>query len=177
MKLIETKTLLSAVGSLTFSAIPQTFTDLVLLSSTRASGAVHVVWGAVRFNGNTDSVYSGRELEGRGSGGVWTSSYSTTFNYAFRSPGASATANTFNNGVLYIPNYTSSSFKSFSEDSVSENNTSNNVSMGIAAGLFSNTSPITSITCFPGGGFNFEIGCVFSLYGITKGSDGIVTTS
>ena len=45
------------------------------------------------------------------------------------------------------------------------------------AGLFSNTSPITSITLTSQSGENLVVGSTVSLYKITKGSDGIVTVS
>jgi hypothetical protein len=55
---------------------------------------------------------------------------------------ATATANTFGNTEFYIPNYTSSNYKSFSVDGVTENNAT--AAFALYAGLWSNTAAITS---------------------------------
>jgi hypothetical protein len=60
-------------------------------------------------------------------------------------------------------------------DTVSENNATA-AFQRIIAGLNNSTAAITSINFFPSSG-NFVAGSTISLYGITKGSDGIVTTS
>ena len=77
---------------------------------------------------------------------------------------------------MYIPNYTGSTNKSISVDSVTENNATNNL-MNIQAGLWSNTAAITSILFTSDTAGGFLAGSTISLYKITKGSDGIVTTS
>ena len=59
-------------------------------------------------------------------------------------PGATATASTFGNGDIYIPNYAGSNYKSASADTVSENNASTGYD-DMTAGLWSNTAAITSI--------------------------------
>ena len=53
-------------------------------------------------------------------------------------------ANSFSNSSWYIPNYTSSNFKSVSVDTLTGNNGAD-ILMGFTAGLFSSTSAITSI--------------------------------
>jgi hypothetical protein len=173
MTLIETKTLLSAAASIEFTSIPQTFTDLVIQFSgrtDRASNAVEVL--KLEFN-NSTTGYTYRELTGNGaapdtSGGTgYRSGYVTA---------ATATANTFGNSTLYIPNYTSSSAKSYSVDGTMENNATTSF-LGIFANLWSETDAITSLKFVGLNAGNFQIGTMVSLYGITKGSDGIVTTS
>ena len=84
------------------------------------------------------------------------------------------TANTFGNSVIYIANYAGSTYKSFSKDSITENNATA-ADQGVGAGLWSNTAAITSLSLTVTS--NMVAGSTFSLYGITKGSDGIVTTS
>ena len=93
------------------------------------------------------------------------------WNYVNASP---STANTFTNNQIYIPNYAGSTNKSVSIESVVENNSSDNM-MNILAGLWSNTAAITTITFLPDA--NWVAGSTISLYGILKGTDGIVTTS
>jgi hypothetical protein len=173
MKLIETKTLGTAAASIEFTSIPQTFTDLVLKVSTRSAVALgsggH--YYTVIFNNNT-SNRSARDLEGQGGNGFVGSGVFVLYGASSHS---GTTANTFSNGEFYIPNYSGSTNKSASGDTVYENNASDGRQY-IVAGLWSDTSAITTITLTQNAG-NFVSGSTVSLYGITKGSDGIVTTS
>lgn len=61
---IATQTLGSAAASVTFSSIPQTYTDLVLIVNTQTSSNVNVF---MRFNEDTSSNYSDTRLVGNGS--------------------------------------------------------------------------------------------------------------
>jgi hypothetical protein len=174
MKLIESKTLGTAQASIEFTSIPQTYTDLVLMCSLRASedpgGIANQSY--IRFNGTTTN-YSERMLRGFNGSVSSNTNASTGFrwNYVNASP---STANTFTNNQIYIPNYAGSTNKSVSIESVVENNSSDNM-MNIWAGLWSNTAAITTITFLPDA--NWVAGSTISLYGILKGTDGIVTTS
>ena len=81
-------------------------------------------------------------------------------------PGSTATASTFANVEYYFPNYTSSNFKSFSVDSVHENNVTAGFSW-LGANLWSNTAPITSLSFSLDFG-NFVQYSTATLYGIRK---------
>jgi hypothetical protein len=176
MKLIESKTLGTAQASIEFTSIPQDATDLVALVSTRGSRTgANIDAIQVRFNGTT-SGYSERMLYGDGSTAASLSGSGTSFLYSVYSTSNSITSNTFSSGQMYIPNYTGSTNKSISVDSVTENNATNNL-MNIQAGLWSNTAAITSILFTSDTAGGFLAGSTISLYKITKGSDGIVTTS
>jgi len=168
MQLIQHQELGSTQSSITFSSIPQTFTDLVVVSSLRGSVADNNA--GISVNGS-DANQSQRQLEGTGSS---VSSAAFTFD-VFLMCSSSNTADTFSNSTHYFPNYTGSTTKSFSVDTVSENNATQ-AFQRIIAGLNNSTAAITSINFFPSSG-NFVAGSTISLYGITKGSDGIVTTS
>jgi hypothetical protein len=88
--------------------------------------------------------------------------------------GSSQVANIFSNNEIYIPNYTVSNFKSFSFDSVVENNVVGGETYNVlGSGLYRNTSSITNLTLSTSGS-GFAQHSTFSLYGITKGSDHIV---
>jgi len=171
MQLIESKTLGTAQASIEFTSIAQNLTDLVFLVSVRTSDGVPAQELRVAFNGSTSS-FSARQLSGYGS----TASSSTPVRQIGGSPGTTATANSFNNSTLYIPNYAGSTNKSYSVDSVSPNNSSTDIFTNIVAGLWSNTAAITSVAISSAAG-NLVAGSTISLYGILKGSDGIVTTS
>ena len=170
MKLIESKTLATAAASIEFTSIPQTYTDLVLLISARTDFSTGAVQGLISFNSDT-SNFSSRYLLGSGS----AASSGTLARYIGQSQPSTYTANTFTNKSVYIPNYTSSTSKSYSVDSVEENNATL-AYQDIVAGLWTGTSAISSIQIGLSGG-NYVAGSTISLYGILKGSDGIVTTS
>jgi hypothetical protein len=175
MKLIESKTLATAAASIEFTSIPQDGTDLVALVSLRGNNSGVGDDPIYRFNSDSGSNYSYRFILGDGSTAASGSS-STTFNYLGNSNGNTSTSNTFGNQILYIPNYTSSSAKSSSVDSVSENNASN-AFQRIVANLWTGTAAITTFTVTSATSTQFLAGSTISLYKITKGSDGIVTTS
>jgi hypothetical protein len=176
MELIESKTATSSQASIEFVSIPQSFTDLVILISGRSTRAGEVRDEfQIRFNSNTAN-YSGRFLQGGGSGTPVTGTGNGTAAFTrVEATAAGATSNTFSNATVYIANYTGSTFKSITADMVTENNATE-AYQKLVVGLWSDTSAITSILVFPEVG-QIAAGTIISLYGILKGSDGIVTTS
>jgi hypothetical protein len=176
MKLIESKTLGTAQASIEFTSIPQDGTDLVALMSIRVDAADISRDMIVQFNGDTGSNYSFRRLVGTGSS---VSSSAGTGNLEFLvgpTSANNATSNTFGNAQVYIPNYTGNTAKSASTDAVSENNATA-AEQSIIATLWTGTDTITSILFRPYFTADLMAGSTISLYKITKGSDGIVTTS
>jgi hypothetical protein len=159
----------TSVSSVTFSSIPQTgYTDLVLVTSTRNNAAWPAGEQRIEFNGSSVNL-SAKALYGTGNAGV--GSYSATVIPAYANGGTSA-ANTFGSAVYYIPNYTSSTFKSVSSESVFEDNAAQ-ASQYVMAGLWSSTSAITSITLTTsnnssGAAASFVQGSTFYLYGVAK---------
>jgi len=158
--LLETITVGAAgASSVTFNSIPQTgYTDLVIKSSMRYSSGSDQAIGDLVVNGATS--FSCKLL---GSNGSAAFSQGTP-GYGVNS--AAATSNTFGNTEIYIPNYTSANYKSFSIDSVTENNATSTV-MALTAGLFSTTSAITSFQITAFGGTTFAQYSTFSLYGVS----------
>jgi hypothetical protein len=171
MTLIETKTLGTAQASIEFTSIPQDFTDLLVLVSLRGTTTEIYILTDIFFNGSTTG-FSSRGLEGNGSSAV---SYTNSTIYTNAGNGATSTANTFSSHSIYIPNYAGSTNKSVSVDAVLENNATTAYS-SIQAGLWANTAAITSIQ-IKARANSFVADSAVSLYGITKGTDGIVTTS
>lgn len=157
------------VSSITFNNIPQTFTDLKLVASTRCDGATIDVLGALRFNGDTGSNYSDTNIYGNGSSALSGRHSSNSFSYALETNGTSSTSSTFSNNEIYLPNYTSSNYKQYINDSIAETNGSTtNSGNNLLAGLWRNSAAITSVTIFPGGEYNFAQYSTFSLYGILR---------
>ena len=148
-------------ASISFSSIPSTYTDLCLKWSVRStttgseSAAQYLT-----FNG-VNTSFSFKRLRGTGSAAdSFSESVSTLYGTA---TAAGATASTFSNGEIYIPNYAGSNNKSYSVDSVTENNATTAIAV-MFAGLRTNTDAITSI------GFttdaNFAQYSTATLYGI-----------
>jgi hypothetical protein len=172
MILIESKTLGTAQASIEFTSIPQDGTDLYVLASARAS-ATELAGGAILFlrpNGLSTNQLS-RILSGNGSSAI---SYDDS-SILGRSNPNNFTANTFGNTSFYIPNYAGATNKSVLMDGAPENNATF-TRLEMTSGLWSSTAAITSLTFITLAG-NLEAGTIISLYKITKGSDGIVTTS
>ena len=168
-----TYTLISSVtvgsggaANIEFTSIPNTYTDLLLKVSGRSSrtGAVQEEF-RLSFNNNT-SGYSDRQLRGSGSTAISQSWTSQANIQSFGQPGAGATANTFSNWEIYIPNYASSNNKSVSLDGVTENNATEAYSY-LAAALWANSSAITSIK-IDGNGYNLVQYTTAYLYGISN---------
>ena len=148
------------VASVTFSSIPGTYTDLLIKYSSRNTAAA-IQNMAITLNGSTanftyKSLYGGGSVSpGSGSGSTNLVGIAEANNY---------TANTFDNGEIYIPNYAGSNYKSISADSVSETNATEAYAE-LFATLWSNTAAITSIGLASTSG-NFSQYSSFYLYGI-----------
>jgi hypothetical protein len=155
-------------ASITFSSIPQSYTDLLLVLSARTTYASTSDFLNIYPNGNTSNLTQ-RRLSGSGDSAT---SGTATRNYINAN---SATASTFGNLQFYLPNYAGSNAKSISTDAVTENNAANAYAI-IEATLWNDTTAISSIELDPVYG-NFVQYTTASLYGITAGNDGITTVS
>lgn len=152
-------------SSIEFTSIPQTYTDLLLKTSIRGNRSASENQAIeLSFNGVTTNL-SDRWIRLVDNA---LASGSENDKIQYGAPGASNTASTFSNDEIYIPNYTSSNYKSVSIDNVSENN-GTNVFSYLTAGLWSSTSAITSIkiTAANAGTSLLEYSN-FYLYGIKK---------
>ena len=151
-------------ANIEFTSIPGTYTDLCLLLSARQSvaGGTNV---NMKFNGNSTS-YTNRDIISA-AGTVASESTvlgTSSIKIGFIPDAVNYTASTFSNQYVYIPNYAGSNNKSVSTDNAMENN-STTIYFGLFAGLWSNSSAITSIalTCENG---NFTQYSTATLYGI-----------
>jgi len=158
-ELIASYTATGSVSQIDFSSIPSTYTDLCLKISGRTSAGFNADNLLIKFN-NSSSGFSGKALRGSGSAVV---SYSPAL-VGFL-PGSSSTGSTFSNNEIYIPNYAGSTYKSFSCDSVTENNGTEAYALLIAQ-LWSNTAAINQITIYPDSSGNFVTNSTAYLYGV-----------
>jgi hypothetical protein len=163
--LISSNVLSSSAASVTFSAIPATFTDLVLRVSGRTDRGSTFNTVLVEFNSNT-SNYSYTTLTGQGSTASSTRLSSGSSGSFGVISGDTNTANTFGSGELYLPNYTASQNKPYSVFTVNESNAATIINQGVYANLWQNTSAITQIKLTPDNTTNFISGSSFYLYGI-----------
>jgi hypothetical protein len=163
--LLERIELNASAASVTFDNIPQTgYTDLKVVISSRSTQSGLGEANRISFNGNTtNGDYTQKRLLGTGSA---ASSQSQTTREVNFNNGATSTASTFANSEIYIPNYTGSSTKSASIDTVTENNGTEAYAALIAI-TWSGTAAITSIALTPEtGGSNYVQYSTFSLYGL-----------
>lgn len=138
-------------ANITFSSIPATYTDLLVMLSARAvSNGDTFCSLKISFNGSPSGTsYSNRWVYGDGTN---KASNSNTLQDAVRLPyainGSAATASTFGNAYIYIPNYAGSSNKSVSYDAVTENNAIE-AWASLQAGLWADTTAISSVVLTP----------------------------
>jgi hypothetical protein len=165
-KLASTTVGVTAQSSISFTNIPQGYTDLVIKVSARTAAAQ----GAcnLSFNSSTSNLNS-KILYGIGSGSAGSASYASVVRAGYI-VGTDYTASIFSNNEIYIPNYSSSNFKSVTIDSVTETNATEAYSM-LTSGLWSDSSPITSVTLIVVNNANnaastFTQHSTFTLYGI-----------
>jgi len=153
---IATTTLGSNQTSVTFSTIPGTYTDLVMVANTRLVSGVSTNY-VVTFNGDTGSNYSLTYLYGNGS-----------------VAGSGRASNQTNMDTAYLPNYTELGTIIYNINNYSNTTTnktllsrSNQAASGVFSyvGLWRNTAAITSMT-INGGTNNIVSGSTFTIYGI-----------
>lgn len=164
--LLESIELSQAASSVTLDNIPQTgYSDLKIVVSARTSDANSISGMGFRVgNGTVDtgSNYTYREITGDGSTPSFSSGTVSSLNSIIN--GGSSTSNTFGNFEIYIPAYTSSTAKSMSVDTVSENNATS-AQARLQAWYWGGTSAINIIT-FTATSTNFVAGSTFRIYGV-----------
>jgi hypothetical protein len=153
---IATTTLGSASGTVTFSSIPSTYTDIVLIANGTALS--NTGWG-LKFNNDSGSNYSSTYLEGSGTTAIserYTSAglFRTCWNSLW-------TSSTPANAIINIQNYSNST--TYKSGVWRSNNSSNYVEAGV--GLWRSTSAINRIDIVTTSA-DFASGSTFTLYGI-----------
>jgi hypothetical protein len=150
---IATNTVVSATSSVTFSSIPQGYTDLVLIHSN-ISGTTQQL--RLTFNGDSGSNYSTTELYGTGSAaGSGRGVSETKINIGFFNSSA------VSNSIVNFQNYSNST--TYKTLLARYGNTGTQTAAVV--GLWRSTAAITSITIVAQTG-NFAVDSSFTLYGI-----------
>jgi hypothetical protein len=149
----------ATAATIDFANIPQGYTDLKIVFTGRAvsGGALGV---RTNFNGLATNMLT-TSVTGVGSGTPTAGLSSTP--YAFSASASTYTTNTFSNCEVYITNYTSSNYKAFISESVTENNAVASY-CDFTGGRWSATAAITQITIL--GTVNLAQYSTATLYGI-----------
>lgn len=157
--LIASSTLGSS-GTVTFSSIPQTYTDLIVVAAGTSTGNGQI---SLRFNGVTNS-YSTTTLTGDGSSAGSTRETAATYmqlgywNYF--------TSGTYSSGYAHIFDYANTTtFKT-----VLSRMGNTGTGIGASVGLWRSTAAITSVEVLPAS-YNFASGTTVKLYGIEAGNN------
>lgn len=166
MTLIQKTTIAVATNSVTFSSIPGTYNHLYLVVNARMDDSATTAEVRVQLNGDTGSNYAYQQWQTNNNSGYVSQAFIKI------GSGAAATDPANLSGVLecLLPDYagttfyksTLSRFQGFS----SLTNTTQ-LFFGAHAGVWQNTSAVTSMTVYDGTGGNFIVGSTFCLYGIT----------
>lgn len=160
---IASVTLSAATATVSFSSIPQTFTDLTLILWTGSASAIQDLY--LQFNGDTTSNYSSTWIRGDGSAAV-SSRLSSQTSMRLSDKGSPTTTSAML-ASINIFNYTNTT----------TNKTvlcrANNSASGLdaAVGLWRKTpEAINRVDVFLGSSATFASSSTFSLYGIRAGA-------
>jgi hypothetical protein len=155
---IASQTLSTSAPSVTFSSIPQGYTDLVLVVAGKNSSSTYSPY--IQFNGDTSTNYSITNLYGDGSAAV-SNRTSTTATAYFGSLGA-----TQGNAIVQIQNYSNAT--TYKTALIRINGAGFRVYGNVM--LWRSTAAITSVTVFNESPGTFASGSTFSIYGIQVGT-------
>lgn len=155
---IATQTLGSNTSVITFSSIPATYTDLLMV--VNSGGSVNLDWD-IRINGDNGSNYSVTRLQGDGST-VSSNRASNQTEYRINGSGFMTTT-IVANSFIHFMNYANTSIFKTMLARVGNANTG----VSISAGFWRSTSAINQIQFSNWGGpATYITGSTFTLYGI-----------
>jgi len=156
---IATNTLGSITNSVTFSSIPATYTDLVLIVSATGSGGN--ASGVIQFNGDTTSQYSTTILYGDG---TTAASARPGSEVSMRATYAASIRTTSPNVItVSIQNYANTT--TYKTALIRNGNAA--AGTDAIVGLWRKTpEAITSIKFFSDNANSYAVGSTFTLYGI-----------
>lgn len=151
---IASQTLSSTTSSITFSSIPSTYRDLILIISAAASVNTGI---RARFNGDTNTNYTSVYLQGNGS-----SAFSATRSFGFLDLSNFGPRTTFEfSNIINLMDYSVTD----KHKSILQRPNTPSASVEAYASRWASTSAISSIEIYVTSG-TFSIGSVFSLFGV-----------
>jgi len=164
---IASQTLGSAVASVTFSSIPQGYTDLIIVVGSATFSANSSLY--VQYNGDTGANYSSTRLTGNGSSAA---SYGiTSSNGANIGGGDGLSSSVMQTCIVQLQNYSNSTTYKTALARWSRSD----AEVAATVSMWRNTNAITSIEVY--GGYangtknsNMQSGTTISIYGIQVGN-------
>jgi hypothetical protein len=159
-------TTLSTAGSVAFTSIPQTFTDLALVIRARgdyASTVYERIW--IRVNSTSSHAEVGTYATGGGTGAFLgdRTDYWYKNNYI---PSDGGSGSQFSTSEFLIANYSSTTQPKSMIGHSQASYTTTATRFGSVAGIWNETSAVTRLDIITGNG-NFKAGSSFYLYGIS----------
>lgn len=166
--LIASNTLGSGTATVTFSSIPGTYTDLILVCSLPASASSNNSDG-LRFqlNSDTGSNYSATWLTNSGTTPVSSRESSTTRG---RFGNVSQTTNDVGTAIGHFLDYANTNTNKTVLGRSGNLNSNGDSNVFTAVSLWRSTAAITSIALSQSSNANFVTGSTFKLYGIEAGN-------
>jgi hypothetical protein len=158
--LIETVTLGSATNTVTFSSIPSTYTDLVLVSTTKSTTGNNT---RITFNNDASALYSNTSLGGTGTSAVSRRDSGVTY-IRLDWDGYNQTTE-FNVHITNVQDYSNTTTN---KTSITRSG-SGPTGVDALVGLYRSTSAISRLDVIASTG-NFDTGSTFRLYGIQAGN-------
>lgn len=152
-------TTLGSSGTVTFSSIPGTYTDLVVVASGTSTGNGQI---SLRFNGGT-SLYSTTTLWGDGTtAGAAREGAATYMQLGYLNYYNSGT---YSSGYAHIFDYANTT----TYKTVLSRMGNTSVGTGASVGTWRSTAAITSVEVLPAS-YSFASGTIVKLYGIEAGN-------
>lgn len=165
---IATTTLGSAAASYTFSSIPSTYTDLVLVM-VAATTHTSSTFPYIQFNSDTGTNYSATELYGNGTSAASARDSNTAKGWIGFDVSLSTTVGESVSNVNVMNYANSTTYKTWLARTNRASSALDYYGTDAIAGLWRSTSAITSLTIKNSRGgtdYNFATGSTFTLYGI-----------
>jgi hypothetical protein len=159
---LDVKTVTTAVPSITFTSIPSTYTDLVLVSNISQSNGYMLGRVGSSNTIDTGSNYSRTYLLGNGSTATSARSSNVTEFYMMSATSTSQFAPTITHFQNYSNTTTNKTFLSRSNDG--------SAAVEAAVFLWRSTAAINTISIIAPSG-NIAVGSTFTLYGISSAGD------
>lgn len=167
---IASTTLTATSSTVTFSSIPSTYSDLVVVMQLASNNNAYAA--LMQFNNDTGQTYSHMYFQGDGTTVrkgllVYPSTLQTGAAFSwFTTPGTSSNKSFI--AIININDYAGTKKKNWIARNTNPNNSETYRGTELIAGAWLNTSAISEIDFIVVGSAYYESGSTFSLYGITK---------
>jgi hypothetical protein len=157
---------LTGTGSISFTSIPQIYTDLKIIVSAKSSDSNDEL--ALKFNGGNNYVSAYQRLNGYdGASYVGSASTSPTAGFVYGGIGFNGQSG-WGCCDLYIGRYTDTGPKSIHGYGANKNSVASLQSMSVVGGTIASVGAITQIDILSVNGATLISGSTASLYGIAK---------